>query len=67
LFRKLNKLLTKNLKATLMEEEKIIKHTGDAAHALLKKNVSWKKKMQEFFLRSLLLSSPSALHFGFIT
>lgn len=38
-----------------MAEEKIIKHTGDAAHALLKKNVSWKKKLQEFFFEIFII------------
>jgi len=38
-----------------MAEEKIIKHTGEAAHALLKKNVSWKKKVQEFFFEIFII------------
>jgi hypothetical protein len=38
-----------------MAEEKIIKHTSDAAHALLKKNVSWKKKIQEFFFEIFII------------
>jgi hypothetical protein len=38
-----------------MAEEKIIKHTGDAAHALLKKNVPWKKKIQEFFFEIFII------------
>jgi len=38
-----------------MAEEKIIKHTGEAAHALLKKNVSWKKKIQEFLFEIFII------------
>ena len=38
-----------------MAEEKIIKHTGDAAHALLKKNISWKKRIQEFFFEIFII------------
>lgn len=38
-----------------MSEEKIIKHTGDAARALLKKNVDWKKKISEFFFEIFII------------
>ena len=38
-----------------MAEEKIIKHTGDAARALLKKDHSWRKKIQEFFFEILII------------
>ena len=38
-----------------MAEEKIIKHTGEAARALLKENVSWKKKLQEFFFEIFII------------
>jgi len=38
-----------------MAEEKIIKHTGEAARALMKENVSWKKKLQEFFFEIFII------------
>ena len=38
-----------------MSEEKIIKHTGDAARALLKKDVSWMKKLREFFFEIFII------------
>jgi hypothetical protein len=38
-----------------MAEEKIIKHSGDAVRALLKVNVSWKKKIQEFFFEIFII------------
>lgn len=38
-----------------MAEEKIIKHTGEAAHALLKKNITWKKKIQEFLFEIFII------------
>lgn len=38
-----------------MSEEKIIKHTGNAARALMKKNTPWKKKLQEFFFEILII------------
>lgn len=38
-----------------MAEEKIIKHAGNAAHALLKENVSWKKKLQEFLFEIFII------------
>jgi hypothetical protein len=38
-----------------MSEEKIIKHTGDAARALLKKGVDWRKKIQEFFFEIFII------------
>ena len=38
-----------------MAEEKIIKHTGEAARALMKKNVSWRKKIQEFLFEIFII------------
>jgi hypothetical protein len=38
-----------------MAEEKIIKHTGEAAHVLLKKGTPWKKKIQEFFFEIFII------------
>ena len=38
-----------------MAEEKIIKHTGDAVKALVKKEGSWKKKIQEFFFEIFII------------
>ena len=38
-----------------MAEEKIIKHTGEAARALMKKDTSWKKKIQEFFFEIFII------------
>jgi len=38
-----------------MAEEKIIKHTGDAARALLKKGVDWKKKIGEFLFEIVII------------
>jgi hypothetical protein len=38
-----------------MAEEKIIKHAGEAARALLKKDVGWKKKIREFFFEILII------------
>ncbi|HEY4112259.1 hypothetical protein [Puia sp.] len=38
-----------------MAEEKIIKHAGDAARALLKKEHSWKKKLREFFFEIFII------------
>jgi len=38
-----------------MAEEKIIKHTGEAAHALLKKGTTWKKKIQEFLFEIFII------------
>ena len=38
-----------------MAEEKIIKHAGDAARALLKRNTSWKEKIREFFFEIFII------------
>ncbi len=38
-----------------MAEEKIIKHAGEAARALLKKDISWKKKIKEFFFEIFII------------
>jgi hypothetical protein len=38
-----------------MAEEKIIKHAGDAARALLKRNASWKEKIREFFFEIFII------------
>ena len=38
-----------------MAEEKIIKHTANAAHALLKEEVSWVKKLKEFFFEIFII------------
>jgi hypothetical protein len=38
-----------------MAEEKIIKHTGDAARALLKRGVDWKKKIGEFLFEIFII------------
>lgn len=38
-----------------MAEEKIIKHAGGAAHALLKKDVSWVKKIREFLFEIFII------------
>jgi hypothetical protein len=38
-----------------MAEEKIIKHTGEAARALLKKDVSWQKKLKEFLFEIFII------------
>jgi hypothetical protein len=38
-----------------MSEEKIIKHTGEAARALLKKDITWKKKLKEFFFEIFII------------
>jgi hypothetical protein len=38
-----------------MSEEKIIKHTGQAARALLKRDVSWQKKIKEFLFEILII------------
>lgn len=44
-----------NIKSRSMAEEKIIKHTEAAAHALLKENVSWKKRLREFFFEIFII------------
>lgn len=38
-----------------MSEEKIIKHTGDAARVLLKKKVDWRKRIKEFFFEIFII------------
>jgi len=38
-----------------MAEEKIIKHAGAAAHALLKKNATWKKRIKEFLFEIFII------------
>ena len=38
-----------------MSEEKIIKHTGQAARALLKKENSWSKRLKEFLFEILII------------
>ncbi|WP_143305230.1 hypothetical protein [Chitinophaga vietnamensis] len=38
-----------------MSEEKIIKHTGNAAKVLLRKNTPWKKKLEELFFEILII------------